>query len=79
MASPYSLKSGAKYSAALHLSWMESKVATPAMIQGKFEQAGFTDVVCQPNMLYVTGTWPGADQDNVTLPSQVTSVWLLVD
>ena len=77
LTSPFSLKNGAQYSAAIHLSWGEKLIATNPMVAQKFKAAGFDNVTCALNGATgtVEGSWPGPDTDGVALPSEVTTVW----
>jgi hypothetical protein len=75
---PITLVQGKRYSALLHLSFIEKVAATPSIIQGKFAAVGFTNVsvdmsdASNPRCL---GTWSGPDQDDVDFPDEVKTVW----
>ena len=75
---PFTLTQNTQYSALLHLSFIEKAVATPDMITSKFTAVGFANVsvddsdTSNPRVL---GTWPLPDQDDVSFPSEVKTVW----
>lgn len=75
MQSPFSLKNGTLYAAAIKLSSLEKAFASIDLITNKFTTAGFSGVTVTPDKTRVEGTWAQADADNVSLPSQVTQVW----
>lgn len=66
------LQHGHVYAADISLSWGEKLVATNSMIQGKLEDAGFTNVTVtgDGSTRHAQGTWNGGDED-VSLPSQI--------
>jgi hypothetical protein len=75
---PFTLEQNKQYSALLHLSFVEKAVATPDMITSKFTAVGFTNVSVDDSDKSnprVLGTWPLADQDNVSFPTEVKTVW----
>jgi hypothetical protein len=72
---PFQLTKGAQYAASLKLSWSENAFATDALVAEKFTAAGFTNVTVDLPNKRVEGVWSGDDADDVTLPSEVTSVW----
>jgi hypothetical protein len=78
LTAPITLEQDKQYSALLHLGFVEKAVATPDMITSKFTAVGFTNVTVDDSDTSnprVLGTWPLADQDDVSFPSEVKTVW----
>ena len=71
---PFQLTSGTQYAAALKLSWSESEFATDAIVAKKFNDVGVTSVTVDLPNKRVEGVWSGDDQ-TVTLPDEVSTVW----
>jgi hypothetical protein len=73
---PYPLVKGAQYAADLKLDWEEKLLATPTAVSDKFAAVGFTNLTVNLSDFRVEGTWEGKSVDSVTLPPEVTTVWV---
>ena len=76
LSAPFTLEQGAQYACAIKLSFAAKLVATADMVAQKFTDAGFSNVVVDMNAgPRAEGVWAQPDQDDVSLPSEVTTVW----
>lgn len=72
---PFTLKSGVLYACTYKLSFVEKHLATEELIAQRFTDAGFTGVTVDMDASRAEGTWGKPDQDDVSLPDEVVTVW----